>query len=100
MNVSEATNWSTRGSAEAKYRALRCDVQLIDPASSEYSEVSDHLLNSQDKQVVHTCTCTNVCTVHLGEWLYQLPVLPQFPEAYLKTWAKSRPLGALACGKD
>ena len=49
VNVSEATNWSTRGSAEAKYRALRCDVQLIDPASSEYSEVSDHLLNSQDK---------------------------------------------------
>ena len=49
MSVSEATNWSTRGSAEAKYRALRCDVQLLDPACSEYSEVSDHLLSSQDK---------------------------------------------------
>ena len=49
VSVSEATNWSTRGGAEAKYRALRCDIQLLDPASSEYSEVSDHILNSQDK---------------------------------------------------
>ena len=51
VSVSEATNWSTRGSADAKYRALRCDVELLDPTSHEYCEVNDHILNSQDELV-------------------------------------------------
>lgn len=61
VGVSEATNWSTRGSAEAKYRALRCDIQLLDPTSSEYSEVSDHILNSQDKLVYTQLIKSQLC---------------------------------------
>ena len=49
VGVSESTNWSSRSSAEAKYRALRCEIQLLDPASLEYADVRDHVLNSQDE---------------------------------------------------
>ena len=49
VGVSESTNWSARSSAEAKYRALRCELQLLDPASLEYADVRDHVLNSQDE---------------------------------------------------
>lgn len=49
VGVSESTNWSSRTSAEAKYRALRCEIQVLDPASFEYADVRDHVLNSQDE---------------------------------------------------
>ena len=51
IGVSEATNWSTRGSFEAKYRSLRCDIQLLDPTSTEYSDISNHIYNTQDRFV-------------------------------------------------
>lgn len=53
VSVSEATNWSTRGSAEAKYRALRCDIQMLDPSSYEYSEVQYHIQLNKDELVSH-----------------------------------------------
>ena len=46
--VSEATNWSQRSSTEAKYTALRCDLQPLTPGSSEFCRVRDQILNSQD----------------------------------------------------
>ena len=55
IGVSEATNWSSRGSAESKYRSLRCDIQLLDPASQEYAEISNRVYNSQDR-FAQSCT--------------------------------------------
>ncbi len=49
IGVSEATNWSSRGSAEGKYRSLRCDIQLLDPTSPEYADISNHVYNTQDR---------------------------------------------------
>ena len=46
--VSEATNWSQRSSTEAKYTALRCDLQPLTPGSSEFCRVRDQILNSQN----------------------------------------------------
>ena len=48
-SVSEATNWSRRSSSDAKYTALRCDITHLDPASSEYRDIRDHIINSLDK---------------------------------------------------
>ncbi len=49
--VSESTNWSVRSGPEAKYRALRCDIEHLDPTSLEYASVKDHIVNSQDRLV-------------------------------------------------
>lgn len=49
VGVGESTNWATRSSAEAKYRALRCEVELLDPVSLEYADIRDHIFNSQDE---------------------------------------------------
>lgn len=47
--VSETTNWSVRSGPEAKFKALRCDIERLEPESPEYGSVRDHLLNTQDK---------------------------------------------------
>ena len=49
--VSESTNWSVRSGPEAKYRALRCDIEHLAPTSLEYASVRDHIVNSQDRWV-------------------------------------------------
>jgi len=58
IGVSEATNWSSRGSNEAKYRSLRCDIQLVDPASAEYADISNHVYNTQERSVSSHNTLT------------------------------------------
>ena len=47
--ISESTNWSVRSGTEAKYRALRCDIEHLDPTSLEYDNIRDHVVNSQNK---------------------------------------------------
>ena len=47
--ISESTNWSLRSGTEAKYRALRCDIEHLEPSSLEYASIRDHILNSQDR---------------------------------------------------
>ena len=47
--VSEATGWSKRSSSDAKYTALSCDLRLLDPASNEFCDIRDHIVNSQDR---------------------------------------------------
>jgi poly [ADP-ribose] polymerase len=49
VSISESTNWSVRSGTEAKYRALRCDIEHLEPTSLEYAKIRDHLLNSQDE---------------------------------------------------
>ncbi len=47
--VSESTNWSVRSGTEAKYRALRCTIEHLDSSSVLYSNVNDHIVNSQEE---------------------------------------------------
>lgn len=49
MSVSESTNWSQRSGPVAKYHALRCEIDNLDPASEEYCEVQKHVLSSQER---------------------------------------------------
>ena len=49
--VSEATNWSTRSSTEAKYKALRCRVEGLDTTEAEYKQIKEHMLQSLKQYV-------------------------------------------------
>ncbi|XP_064404134.1 protein mono-ADP-ribosyltransferase PARP4-like isoform X3 [Halichondria panicea] len=64
IGVSEATNWSSRGSAEGKYRSLRCDIQLLDPTSPEYADISNHVYNTQDSSLSAPLALEAVYTLH------------------------------------
>lgn len=45
--MSEATDWSVRGSVQSKYRAMSCRIAQLDPDEAEFDVVSDRLTNSQ-----------------------------------------------------
>ncbi|KAK3593675.1 hypothetical protein CHS0354_013571 [Potamilus streckersoni] len=44
--VSEATDWSAKPSDEAKYRALRCNIEHLESTSPEYKTIKDYLMHS------------------------------------------------------
>lgn len=48
VSVSEATDWSMRSSVQAKLRALRCEIEHLDPSSHEYSQIRNKILSSHD----------------------------------------------------
>ena len=45
-SVSEATDWSVRGSTEAKYRTLRCYIEHLSQDSTEHQEITRHIQSS------------------------------------------------------
>ncbi|XP_041462873.1 protein mono-ADP-ribosyltransferase PARP4-like isoform X5 [Lytechinus variegatus] len=45
-SVCEATDWSMRGSTEAKYRTLRCHMELLTSESAEYEQISKQIQDS------------------------------------------------------
>nr|XP_054753684.1 protein mono-ADP-ribosyltransferase PARP4-like [Lytechinus pictus] len=45
-SVCEATDWSMRGSTEAKYRTLRCHMELLASESAEYEQISQQIQDS------------------------------------------------------
>ncbi|XP_063954630.1 protein mono-ADP-ribosyltransferase PARP4-like isoform X5 [Lytechinus pictus] len=45
-SVCEATDWSMRGSTEAKYRTLRCHMELLGSESAEYEQISKQIQDS------------------------------------------------------
>ncbi|XP_071495566.1 uncharacterized protein [Diadema antillarum] len=45
-SVSEATDWSVRGRVEAKYRTLRCHMELLGEDSPERTDVVEHIEGS------------------------------------------------------
>ena len=47
VGVSEATNWSTRSSLDAKYRALRCHIESLPENHCEYNDIKNMVLSSQ-----------------------------------------------------
>ncbi|XP_062507413.1 protein mono-ADP-ribosyltransferase PARP4-like isoform X2 [Corticium candelabrum] len=47
VSVSEATDWSTRSSIQAKLRALRCEIQNVEPDSQEYCQIQNHVLSHE-----------------------------------------------------
>ncbi|KAL3871218.1 hypothetical protein ACJMK2_039226 [Sinanodonta woodiana] len=46
--VSEATDWSIRASDEAKYSALRCNIEHLESTSPEFKIIKDYLMQSLD----------------------------------------------------
>ncbi|CAG2243592.1 PARP2_3_4 [Mytilus edulis] len=44
--VSESTNWSTRSSTEAKYKALRCRLDGLQITDTEYKKIKEHIIQS------------------------------------------------------
>jgi len=46
--VSESTNWSVRSGSDAKYGALRCNIECLDPSCEEYSRVLNRVTSSQE----------------------------------------------------
>ncbi|XP_041352469.1 protein mono-ADP-ribosyltransferase PARP4-like isoform X2 [Gigantopelta aegis] len=46
VSVNEATNWSTRSSVEAKYRALRCRIGHLETHDSRYKTVKHLVMSS------------------------------------------------------
>ncbi|XP_072018547.1 protein mono-ADP-ribosyltransferase PARP4-like [Amphiura filiformis] len=47
VGVSEATNWSTRSSLDAKYRALRCHIESLPENHHEFNDIKNVVLSSQ-----------------------------------------------------
>ncbi len=51
VSVSEATNWSVRGSSQSKYRALRCQVDHVSEGTPEFQRIYDKVSASQNESV-------------------------------------------------
>ena len=49
ISVSESTNWSQRSGPSAKYHALRCEINHLDPSSEEYNEIYKFIISNQDR---------------------------------------------------
>ncbi|XP_071133573.1 uncharacterized protein [Mytilus edulis] len=60
--VSESTNWSTRSSTEAKYKALRCRLDGLEITDTEYKQIKEHIIQSlkQNDQII----VENIFSVH------------------------------------
>ncbi|XP_063404028.1 uncharacterized protein LOC134687563 isoform X2 [Mytilus trossulus] len=61
--VSESTNWSTRSSTEAKYKALRCRLDGLEITDTEYKQIKEHIIQSL-KQGSPEINISNVFCVH------------------------------------
>ncbi|VDH98080.1 poly [ADP-ribose] polymerase [Mytilus galloprovincialis] len=61
--VSESTNWSTRSSTEAKYKALRCRLDGLQITDTEYKQIKEHIIQSL-KQGSSEISISNVFCVH------------------------------------
>ncbi|CAG2205451.1 PARP2_3_4 [Mytilus edulis] len=61
--VSESTNWSTRSSTEAKYKALRCRLDGLEITDTEYKQIKEHIIQSL-KQGSPEISISNVFCVH------------------------------------
>ncbi|XP_071133574.1 protein mono-ADP-ribosyltransferase PARP4-like [Mytilus edulis] len=61
--VSESTNWSTRSSTEAKYKALRCRLDGLQITDTEYKLIKEHIIQSL-KQGSPEISISNVFCVH------------------------------------
>ncbi|CAG2205447.1 PARP2_3_4 [Mytilus edulis] len=60
--VSESTNWSTRSSTEAKYKALRCRLDGLQITDTEYKKIKEHIIQSlkqNDQLVVENVFCVH-----------------------------------------
>ena len=49
VNVSEATNYSTRSSDEAKYKALGCHLENLAKPSNEYMNIVNRVQSSSER---------------------------------------------------
>ncbi|XP_063404518.1 protein mono-ADP-ribosyltransferase PARP4-like [Mytilus trossulus] len=60
--VSESTNWSTRSSTEAKYKALRCRLDGLEITDTEYKQIKEHIIQSlkqNDQLIVENIFCVH-----------------------------------------
>ncbi|XP_072018403.1 protein mono-ADP-ribosyltransferase PARP4-like [Amphiura filiformis] len=56
VGVSEATNWSTRSSLDAKYRALRCHIESLPENHHEFNDIKNVVLSSQtENDAIEIC---------------------------------------------
>ncbi|XP_025097286.1 poly [ADP-ribose] polymerase 4-like [Pomacea canaliculata] len=61
VSVSEATSWSARSSAQAKYRALRCNISYLEPGTQEHKQIMEDVVSSINKKM--TINITNIYAV-------------------------------------
>ena len=62
VTVSEATNWSTKSSVQAKYKTLNCEIEALDPEDSEYDDVFHRILSSETGLVTFIVRSANDIT--------------------------------------
>lgn len=46
LTVNELTNWNIKASIEAKYRALKCHIEIVKNDTHEFRTISDTISSS------------------------------------------------------
>ena len=54
VSIGESTNWLTRKSVYAKYRALKSNIECLKHDSDEFEKIRE-LVNASEIGLVHVC---------------------------------------------